>query len=819
MKLEERLKASDYLLLLLIVVAFAAVSWIYQINQFFSYDQTQMLLKGYYAAFTGTYLPFGNEASTMGNLPGMLSSWVIGFPLTMYMHPYAPAVFQTIVRMVGILIFANAISQLFSRRIVLLGTFIFALSPWTLYQTMLYNPAYLTFCAPLVLNCLIRLRNERHEHRMRDSGAGRFFASAILVIAIGMVVQLHFSWPVLVAGAGILWLRRDIKVSYTGILAGAAIVGFSLWPYIQEVMNNPNLLNNPESYSKDRYIGYGLVHVYPIFKGLLYWLRFASFSITQKAIVPDIEDEYSLLVVILCWVWIILSQFAAVITVIVAAYSNLFALSGVKAGANADKVRFVRGLTISYILAVIIASAASPVVLNFWQIAVVMPFAMIPLLAWISVRHNYIRTYFIAALVFFTFANAIGAARSDKFDINHSFDKGLYANCVFGFSPAQCDVMAPNLNAQQKAEVQAKYPFNQGIYDRVVKGLIPDHDGNLKPLQHFTLPLLGGDDSDTSAVTPEAAQAAPATPAAAAPAEDTANTASADAEAASEATDKAEASKADADKTETDKTETAKAADAKAAKTNDKAVAAEDKKAKAETTKDAKANDKAVAAKDKKAKAETAKEAKSNDKAVAAEAKKAKADDKAVAESKDAKTAAKGEEAAAVEAAAKDVADADAAEAEAEPAKVAVPELSEAYKRVAHSKLLEQAFPTLSAEIQNKTSKGSETKVSGAGVLKSAANEPKPAAPVAVEVITTPASNATKGAAAINASEAVVGSSAKNESKSTNQAQGSDRKDGSGSIVKANAPIIIDRAPATKPASTGVIVDAGSGDSGELIIN
>lgn len=790
MKLEERLKASDYLLLLLIVVAFAAVSWIYQINQFFSYDQTQMLLKGYYAAFTGTYLPFGNEASTMGNLPGMLSSWVIGFPLTMYMHPYAPAVFQTIVRMVGILIFANAISQLFSRRIVLLGTFIFALSPWTLYQTMLYNPAYLTFCAPLVLNCLIRLRNERHEHRMRDSGAGRFFASAILVIAIGMVVQLHFSWPVLVAGAGILWLRRDIKVSYTGILAGAALVGFSLWPYIQEVMNNPNLLNNPESYSKDRYIGYGLVHVYPILKGLLYWLRFASFSITQKAIVPEIEDEYSLLVVILCWVWIILSQFAAVITVIVAAYSNLFALSGVKAGANADKVRFVRGLTISYILAVIIASAASPVVLNFWQIAVVMPFAMIPLLAWISVRHNYIRTYFIAALVFFTFANAIGAARSDKFDINHSFDKGLYANCVFGFSPAQCDVMALNLNAQQKAEVQAKYPFNQGIYDRVVKGLIPDHDGNLKPLQHFTLPLLGGDDSDTSVVSPEAASAAPATPDSAAPAEDTAD-AAADAEAASEATDKAEAAK----------TETAKAADAKAAKTNDKAVAAEDKKAKAETAKDAKANDKAVAAKDKKAKAESAKDAKSNDKA--------KADDKAVAESKDAKTEDKGEKSAA----------ANAAEAEAEPAKVAVPELSEAYKRVAHSKLLEQAFPTLSAEIQNKTSKGSETKVSGAGVLKSAANEPKPAAPVAVEVITTPASNATKGAAAINASEAVVGSSAKNESKSTNQAQGSDRKDGSGSIVKANAPIIIDRAPATKPASTGVIVDAGSGDSGELIIN
>lgn len=825
MKLEERLKASDYLLLLLIVLAFGAISWIYQINQFFSYDQTQMLLKGYYAAFTGTYLPFGNEASTMGNLPGMLSSWVIGFPLQLYMHPYAPAVFQTVLRMIGILIFANAISQLFSRRIVLLGTMLFALSPWTLYQTMLYNPAYLTFCAPLVLNCLIRLRNERHEYRMRESGAGRFFASAILVIALGMVVQLHFSWPVLVAGAGILWLRRDIKVSYTGVLAGAALVGLSLWPYVQEVMNNPNLMNNPEAYAQDRYIGYGLVHVYPVFKGLLYWLRFASFSVTQKAIIPEIEDEYSLLIVIVCWVWIILSQFAGVITVIIAAYSNMFALSGVKAGANPDKVRFVRGLTISFIIAVLIASAASPVTLNFWQIAVVMPFSLIPLLAWISVRHNYIRTYCIAALVFFTLGNAIGAIRSDKFDISYSFDKGLYLNCLYGFPAAQCDVMGKYLNAQQKAEVQATTHFSQGIYDRVIKGLIPSHDGSLKPLQNFTLPLLGGSSSDeakdaepvdglSTAVEDSAASnsqdaAADTTDASVSQLEPMSSDADASAQASSPvaATEAAataakqdnKAAKANAQSAKADAkgdAQTAKA-DAKAAKT-----ASSDAKVDAKATKAEGKVDVQTATADNKATSKNAKaDSKGLDKDAKGDAKAVKADNKvadqgAKDEAKD--TAKSHGEAVAKVDESKDDTSKDA------QAVSSAPVLSEAEKREAHNKLFEQAFPDLAAQIKSNEQTAAAVKQSGSDTTKGTANE---------------AQDATAASALVKASQGASSTSSKNESKASNKGQGTEGKIGTGGIVKASEPIIINTVAPAKKEATGVIVDAGSGDSGELIIN
>ena len=65
----ERLQAKDYLIIALVIAIFAVASIAYQNTQHFSFDQQQMLLKGFHALFTGEYLPWGNEASALGNLP------------------------------------------------------------------------------------------------------------------------------------------------------------------------------------------------------------------------------------------------------------------------------------------------------------------------------------------------------------------------------------------------------------------------------------------------------------------------------------------------------------------------------------------------------------------------------------------------------------------------------------------------------------------------------------------------------------------------------------------------------------------------------
>ena len=803
MKHVERLNAVDYLFLLLIILAFAAVSWFYQINQSFNHDQLQMLLKGYYAAFNSTYLPFGNESGIMGNVPGMLSSWLMGFPLQVYMHPYAPAVFQTLIRAIGIVIFANALSLLFTRRVVLLGTFLFALSPWTLYQSMLYSPAYLTFCAPLVLNCLLRLRYDYHDHYHDKNSRHRVFPSFFLIIAFGMIVQLHFSWPVLVVGALILWLRRDIKVSYLGLGLGLLVIAISLLPYIQEVISNPNLLNNPDASAQDGYFGYGLLHVYPLFKGLLYWLRFASFSVSEQAIIPKIADDYSLAIVILCWAWIILSQAFGVISAIIAAYGNLFALSGAKAGTDVAKSQFIRGLTISFMLAVIIASAASSEVVNSSHIALVLPFALIPLLAWLSANHKYLKVYFIASLVFFICANAVASLKSDKFDYFNSFDEGLYTDCLTAFTKEQCELLSGSLSAATKLELQANYKFDAAIYDRIIKDLIPLPDGSLKPVENFTIPFLGDEESssDTASSVDKASTSADpsyaeassnnADESATAAATSESGTSSSDAQSES---DQAKATAADAKANDvkqdasskdvaatTDKQATDKQpADKQAASAEAKAL--EETKATAADAKESEA--KAIAAaKELEAKAQ----AESSDKATKDADSKAETEEKTAAHSKTATEAAAGGEAK------------DESSKAVESDKPLVKQL-----KLSESALI-KALPTLADDIRSKAN------------LKKSASESK--LEIADKRQSSSQINSDGKESAAN--EKIVTSTTNNVA--TQSPKNNDSSRGTVSVVRADEPIVNSSyAPASKQdqdAKTGVIIDAGNGDSGELIIN
>ena len=784
MKHVERLNAVDYLFLLLIILAFAAVSWFYQINQSFNHDQLQMLLKGYYAAFNSTYLPFGNESGIMGNVPGMLSSWLMGFPLQVYMHPYAPAVFQTLIRAIGIVIFANALSLLFTRRVVLLGTFLFALSPWTLYQSMLYSPAYLTFCAPLVLNCLLRLRYDYHDHYHDKNSRHRVFPSFFLIIAFGMIVQLHFSWPVLVVGALILWLRRDIKVSYLGLGLGLLVIAISLLPYIQEVISNPNLLNHADASAQDGYFGYGLLHVYPLFKGLLYWLRFASFSVSEQAIIPKIADDYSLAIVILCWAWIILSQAFGVISAIIAAYGNLFALSGAKAGTDVAKSQFIRGLTISFMLAVIIASAASSEVVNSSHIALVLPFALIPLLAWLSANHKYLKVYFIASLVFFICANAVASLKSDKFDYFNSFDEGLYTDCLTAFTKEQCELLSGSLSAAKKLELQANYKFDAAIYDRIIKGLIPLPDGSLKPVENFTIPFLGDEESssDTASSVDKASTSADPSDAEAssnnadesATAADTSESGTSSSDAQSES-DQAKATAADA-----------KANDAKQDASSKDVAAATDKQATDKQPADkqaASAEAKAIAAaKESEAKAQ----AEGSDKATKDADSQDAIEEKSAAHSKTATEAAVGGEAK------------DESSKAVESDKPLVKQL-----KLSESALI-KALPTLADDIRSKAN------------LKKSASESK--LEIADKRQSSSQINSDGKESAAN--EKIVTSTTNNVA--TQSPKNNDSSRGTVSVVRADEPIVNSSyAPASKQdqdAKTGVIIDAGSGDSGELII-
>lgn len=502
----EQLRFEDYLLLTLLMGLFVAFSLFYNANQKFSFDHVQMLLKGFHAVINGEYLPFGNETTVMGNIPGKLSSWLIGFPLKIFAQTWSIVVFQLLIRLLAIVLFINALGILFERKIVLLGTFLFALSPWVLYQTVLYNQAYLLFGSVLVLNALVHLRSidgNRGSRSGRTKGfnLGRFFYTLILVLAIGYCFQLQLSWPILVIITLFMWLRRDIKISYIGFAIGCGLMVWFLLPYFREICSNPSLLTNTALGSSSHYLGYGIVHVYPLFLSLLYWFRFGSLLVMDQAIYASMSESMSMGFTIIYYAWIGFAFLVGCLTLLYAIYGNYFVITRFRVSNSSERLRFVRGLAISSIWAVLLMAAISPMVLSFWQILLLLPFALLPVLAFMSVRPMGLKLFFWVAVIFFAFSNGIGASNSEKFDYHQQFNANVYRTCLLGFSAQQCINYTHGLSAEQVEVISQQTKQDPRVIKRVLEGIIPSDEENFVINDPAFIHAFG-DDSVTLMIAP-----------------------------------------------------------------------------------------------------------------------------------------------------------------------------------------------------------------------------------------------------------------------------------------------------------------------------
>ena len=422
--------AAYYLPLIIIALISCLLSFYYQGNQWVSGDQMQMLRKGFKAAIEGVYLPYGNEASTVGNVPGSLSSVLIGLPLSLWFNPYAPVILQELIRLAGFALFINACRLLFRPRTVILAGLLYALNPWFLYDSLVYNPSYLSFGAALVLNMLVRLR--------REGGAasfwGTFVCSLLLTLGVGWCLQLHFSWPVLPALTGILWLRRSIRFNFGGAGAALILIGLTLIPYFQEAMVNDYITSNPEEYAKERYFGYGLVHVYPLFKAVLYWLRFGSLLVTNKALPSELAAGAPFYQEALYYLWLVFSQGIGGLTVLFAALCN-FRLVFKCRRTKDVRTCFMRSLTISCLLALLLAAGAATLTLNYWQIIILFCFALMPVLHILDAAA--LKNSWLAGLgALLILMNAVSASTSEKFSYKADYAAAFYQFCLTVYNDA-----------------------------------------------------------------------------------------------------------------------------------------------------------------------------------------------------------------------------------------------------------------------------------------------------------------------------------------------------------------------------------------------
>lgn len=359
------------------------VGFWYQINQIVDGDQLQMIHRGYQAAYLGLWPATGNAASVVGNVPGFLSTAVVAGPLMLWDSPYAPIVLLLILRLAGFLmidaVVRQALPQSMAVRIVLL--LLLWLNPWVQYDSLLYNPSYLIFCSGLHLYTAWHLRDRPG-----------FWVTFWHVLAIGFAMQLHFSWPLLAFISVYLWWRQIMRVNWWGVAIAVLLIGISLVPYLSELLVNPDIARNSDPEARERYIGWGAVHVYPVLKSVIYWLRYGAWAFPSK-LVNDAGFDWVMslhwLEWGLVWVWRIGQYFLAAVTVVIALVANIMAWSEIRHhwrrrdGAVSDPVTWLLLYALGAFVAMLLSAGLAPIVFNYWHLVLILPAAVLPVLVWV----------------------------------------------------------------------------------------------------------------------------------------------------------------------------------------------------------------------------------------------------------------------------------------------------------------------------------------------------------------------------------------------------------------------------------------------------
>ncbi len=393
------------------------LSWLFSDHQLLTGDQTQMLYKGYLGAYEGVWLSYGNAASAVGNVPGSLSAWLIGGPLLLWNSPYAPMVLLLAMRLVGFLLFDAVIRQVFDDRVRLLFLVLCWLNPWFQYESLLYNPSYLFLFS--AMHCW-------SAWHMRERAS--FWHMIVHLLAIGMAMQLHYSWPLLAVMSTYLFWRRILKVSWSGVVVATLLIGASLIPYAMEVMSNSHITQNVDPEARQRYIGWGLVHVYPVLKSVLYWLRYGSWLFASK-LVNDTQfiwlagHEYLQMAAV--WLWRVVIYGVGSATVLLAAKANWQLWCELKPRllrsdrAPVDGESWLGLYALAAVLAVLVSAALSPIIFNYWHLMLIFPYALFPILLllvrWSRRYPQWLGKGLLAATLFCTAVNLIAACDSTKF--------------------------------------------------------------------------------------------------------------------------------------------------------------------------------------------------------------------------------------------------------------------------------------------------------------------------------------------------------------------------------------------------------------------
>jgi hypothetical protein len=340
-------------------------------------DQLNLLSRGWQLASKGNLIPYGNPLSSGGFAPGGFTSLFVGFPLIIWKDFHAPVILILIFHILAYILLDQSLKKIIGFRERVLFCIFYWLNPWRVYfSAHLWNPNYLFLFGAIHTWTSIRQRL-----------SPAFTASLVHVIAIGIAVQIHPSSMILVIASALLWYRGYVKFHWTGISLGVFFIILSLVPWFAEAYQNPDIIPNDDK----GFIGRGLIFLYPLLRGIMYWLRYASLSLSRDIVNFDFTQLLGLLgQTILRPITFFIAIIVGYLSLLAPLMANLWLWRSKNAplfSRPTEKTSgedWLKGYVKWVFLAAIISFAISPTTVMMWQGLIIMHVALLPLILWLG---------------------------------------------------------------------------------------------------------------------------------------------------------------------------------------------------------------------------------------------------------------------------------------------------------------------------------------------------------------------------------------------------------------------------------------------------
>ena len=201
-------------------------------SSFFGEDETQIFLIGFRAYATGAWPYFGPDVVwTKSEIPGALQGLLVSVPLHLWPAPEAPYLLLNLLNMAAIAVLCWYIcARLPSVPRWLVWGWMLTI-PWTLQMaTHIFNPDYIV--APAIA---FFIGFFEAMPTLRLGRVSRPVAFALMGAAVGWIMQIHMSYPLLAPYVAIALVcasrkPREVAANLAGLIVGGVVTASVLVP-------------------------------------------------------------------------------------------------------------------------------------------------------------------------------------------------------------------------------------------------------------------------------------------------------------------------------------------------------------------------------------------------------------------------------------------------------------------------------------------------------------------------------------------------------------------------------------------------------------